>query len=118
MTLRVGVVATPYGEHSIEFIRQAEQLGVDSIWVPEFWAGDALTPLGFLAARTSNIRLATGIVQLGRDRKALRDVGIRAVKRSVEASYLRQVRQHGGSGANRGQVVRLVQRRERNEFLE
>ena len=65
MTLRVGVVATPYGEHSIEFVRQAEQLGVDSIWVPEFWAGDALTPLGFLAARTSNIRLATGIVQLG-----------------------------------------------------
>ena len=59
-----------------------------------------------------------GVVQLGRDREALRDVGIRAVKRSVEASYLRQVRQHGGSGANRGQVVRLVQRRERDEFLE
>jgi F420-dependent oxidoreductase-like protein len=65
VTLRVGVVATPYGEHMIQFIRQAEQLGVDSVWVPEFWAGDALTPLAFLAARTSNIRLATGIVQLG-----------------------------------------------------
>ena len=65
MTLRVGVVATPYGDHAIEFVRQAEQLGVDSVWVPEFWAGDALTPLAFLAARTSHIRLATGIVQLG-----------------------------------------------------
>ncbi len=65
MTLRVGVVATPYGDHAIEFVRQAEQLGVDSVWVPEFWAGDALTPLAFLAARTSRIRLATGIVQLG-----------------------------------------------------
>src|SRR4051794_5271604 len=65
MTLRVGVVATPYGEHSIEFVRQAERLGVDSVWVPEFWAGDALTPLAFLAARTSSVRLATGIVQLG-----------------------------------------------------
>jgi F420-dependent oxidoreductase-like protein len=65
VTLRVGVVATPYGEHAIEFVRQAEQLGVDSVWVPEFWAGDALTPLAFLAARTSRIRLATGIVQLG-----------------------------------------------------
>ena len=65
MTLRVGVAATPYGEHAIEFIQQAEQLGVDSVWVPEFWAGDALTPLAFLAARTSKIRLATGIVQLG-----------------------------------------------------
>jgi F420-dependent oxidoreductase-like protein len=65
VTLRVGVVATPYGEHVIEFIQQGEQLGVDSVWVPEFWAGDALTPLAFLAARTSKIRLATGIVQLG-----------------------------------------------------
>jgi F420-dependent oxidoreductase-like protein len=65
VTLRVGVVATPYGVHVIQFIRQAEQLGVDSVWVPEFWAGDALTPLAFLAARTSNIRLASGIVQLG-----------------------------------------------------
>ena len=65
MTLRVGVVATPYGEHAIDFVQQAERLGVDSVWVPEFWAGDALTPLAFFAARTSNIRLATGIVQLG-----------------------------------------------------
>jgi len=65
VTLRVGVVATPYGEHAIDFVRQAERLGVDSVWVPEFWAGDALTPLAFLAAQTSTIRLATGIVQLG-----------------------------------------------------
>ena len=65
MTLRVGVVTTPYGDHAIEFARQAERLGVDSVWVPEFWAGDALTPLAFLAARTSTIRLASGIVQLG-----------------------------------------------------
>ena len=46
-------------------MREAERLGVDSVWVPEFWAGDALTPLAYLAARTSTIRLATGIVQLG-----------------------------------------------------
>ena len=65
MTLRVGVVVTPYGEHSVDFVQQAERLGVDSVWVPEFWAGDALTPLAFLAARTSTVRLATGIVQLG-----------------------------------------------------
>jgi F420-dependent oxidoreductase-like protein len=65
VTLRVGVVATPYGEQAIEFVRQAERLGVDSVWVPEFWAGDALTPLAFLAARTSTIWLGTGIVQLG-----------------------------------------------------
>jgi F420-dependent oxidoreductase-like protein len=65
MTLRVGVWAMPLSPHGVEFVRQAEQLGVDSVWIPEFWAGDALTPLGYLAATTSTIRLATGIVQLG-----------------------------------------------------
>lgn len=65
MTVRVGVAAVPITADAIEFVRQAEKLGVDSVWVPEFWAGDALTPLGYLAARTSTIRLATGILQLG-----------------------------------------------------
>jgi F420-dependent oxidoreductase-like protein len=65
MTLRVGIVATPYSPAAVELVVQAERLGVDSVWVPEFWAGDALTPLAYLAGRTATIRLATGIVQLG-----------------------------------------------------
>jgi len=65
MTLHVGIVVTPYSEDSFELVRQAEKLGIQSVWVPEFWAGDALTPLGYLAATTSSIRLGTGIVQLG-----------------------------------------------------
>ena len=63
--MRVGVAAMPLTADAIEFVRQAEKLGVDSVWVPEFWAGDALTPLAFLAGHTTTIRLATGIVQLG-----------------------------------------------------
>jgi F420-dependent oxidoreductase-like protein len=65
VTLRVGLAAMPTSAAAIELVREAERLGVDSVWVPEFWAGDALTPLAFLAARTNTIRLATGIVQLG-----------------------------------------------------
>jgi len=65
LTLRIGIASTPYDANTVEFVLQAEKLGVDSVWVPEFWAGDALTPLAYLAARTSTIRLATGIVQLG-----------------------------------------------------
>jgi F420-dependent oxidoreductase-like protein len=65
MTLRVGVTAMPFDPGGVEFVREAERLGADSVWVPEFWGYDALTPLGFLAASTSTIRLATGIVQLG-----------------------------------------------------
>ena len=65
MTLRVGLSVASLNAAGVELVRQAERIGVDSVWVPEFWAGDALTPLAFLAARTDTIRLGTGIVQLG-----------------------------------------------------
>ena len=66
MTLRVGISAAPFRPDGVEFVRQAERLGVDSVWCAEFWAGDAFTPLAYLAARTSTtIRLGSGIVQLG-----------------------------------------------------
>jgi F420-dependent oxidoreductase-like protein len=65
VTLRVGVGISGIDAESLEFVREAERLGADSVWVPEFWAFDALTPVGYLAASTSTIRLATGIVQLG-----------------------------------------------------
>jgi F420-dependent oxidoreductase-like protein len=65
MTLRIGVALTPYSAPAVEFVGQAERLGIDSVWVPEFWGGDAFTPLAYLAARTSSVRLATAIAQLG-----------------------------------------------------
>ena len=65
MTLRVAVSAMTYNERGVDFVREAERLGVHSVWTPEFWGYDALTPLAFLAARTSTIRLGTAIVQLG-----------------------------------------------------
>jgi len=61
--VRIG--AMPFTPSDMEFARQAEQLGVDSIWVPEYWAADALTPVAYLAACTTRVRLATGIAQLG-----------------------------------------------------
>ncbi|WP_252435332.1 LLM class flavin-dependent oxidoreductase [Pseudonocardia humida] len=65
MTLRVGVNAQPEQPGMVDYVREAERLGADSAWAAEYWAGDALTPLAFLAASTSTIRLASGIVQLG-----------------------------------------------------
>jgi F420-dependent oxidoreductase-like protein len=65
VTLRLGIGAMPFAPDGVEFVRQAEELGVDSVWAAEFWAGDAFTPLAYLAARTSSIKLGTGIVQLG-----------------------------------------------------
>jgi F420-dependent oxidoreductase-like protein len=65
MTLRVGLATLPYGPDAVELVRQAERLGVDSVWTAEFWAGDAFTPLAFVAAHTSTIKLGTAIAQLG-----------------------------------------------------
>jgi F420-dependent oxidoreductase-like protein len=49
----------------VTFAVEAERLGVHSLWSAEAWGTDALTPLAFVAARTSSIRLGTGIVQIG-----------------------------------------------------
>jgi F420-dependent oxidoreductase-like protein len=65
VTLRIGVAASAWDVDGVEFVREAERLGADCAWSAEFWAGDALTPLAYLAARTTTIRLGTGIVQLG-----------------------------------------------------
>ncbi len=66
MTLRIGIsVAAPVNAEQVGFVREAERLGVDSLWSAEAWGYDALTPLGYLAAITDRVRLGSGIVQLG-----------------------------------------------------
>src|ERR1700760_2077682 len=69
--LRVAISGSAEGAAEVEFVREAERLGADSAWVPELWGHDALTQLGFLAARTSRIALGTSIVQLGARSPAL-----------------------------------------------
>jgi F420-dependent oxidoreductase-like protein len=49
---------------ALEAIREAEQLGFDSVWSAEAYGSDALTPLAWWGAQTERIRLGTGIVQL------------------------------------------------------
>ena len=45
-------------------VAEAERLGFDSIWTAEAYGSDALTPLAWLGARTSSVRLGTALVQL------------------------------------------------------
>ena len=53
------------------YVVEAERLGVDCVWSAEAWGHDAVSPLAFLAARTSRIRLGTGILQAGTRTPAL-----------------------------------------------
>jgi F420-dependent oxidoreductase-like protein len=48
----------------IEFIKHAEALGFDSVWTAEAYGSDAVTPLAWIAAQTTRIRLGTAILQM------------------------------------------------------
>jgi F420-dependent oxidoreductase-like protein len=63
--MQVGISALVSAARDAAFVRDAERLGASSVWVPETWAQDALTPLAYLAGQTSTISLGSSIVQLG-----------------------------------------------------
>jgi F420-dependent oxidoreductase-like protein len=48
----------------MDLIREAEKLGYDSIWSAEAWGSDAVSPLAWIGAQTSRIKLGTGIMQI------------------------------------------------------
>ncbi|UYQ61829.1 LLM class F420-dependent oxidoreductase [Streptomyces peucetius] len=48
----------------LELAREAERLGYDSVWTAEAWGSDAFTPLTWIAAHTSRIRLGTAVAQM------------------------------------------------------
>src|SRR5262245_23956644 len=58
-------------EEAATYVTEAERLGVDFAWSHESWGMDAATPLAFMAARTSRIRLGSGIMQAGTRTPAL-----------------------------------------------
>ena len=48
----------------LELALEAERLGYDSVWTAESWGSDVFTPLTWIAARTSRIRLGTAVAQM------------------------------------------------------
>lgn len=51
-------------EDPIELVRQAEDIGFDSVWTAEAYGSDCVSTLCWMGARTSKIKLGTGIMQL------------------------------------------------------
>jgi F420-dependent oxidoreductase-like protein len=58
-------------EGTARFAIEAERLGVDALWSAEAWAHDGVTPLAYLAAKTTRLKLGTGIMQVGTRTPAL-----------------------------------------------
>ncbi len=56
---------------AVDYAVEAERLGIDMAWTAETWGYDGATPLAYLAAKTSRLRLGTGILQIGARTPAL-----------------------------------------------
>ena len=51
-------------EMPVQQVQLAESLGYHSVWTAEAYGSDALSPLAYLAAVTTRIKLGTGVVQI------------------------------------------------------
>lgn len=88
MSLRVGITPPALDRAALDFVRDAEDLGIDSLWAPEAWMYDALTPLAYFAAATERIRLASGVVQLGARSPALLAMSALALQRMSDGRFI------------------------------
>ena len=67
-TMKLAITFAPVKDDwqaAVTYAIEAERLGIDMVWTAETWGYDGATPLAYLAAKTSRIRLGTGIMQIG-----------------------------------------------------
>jgi F420-dependent oxidoreductase-like protein len=65
--MRLGLMVGYSGSHvslDMDMIKEAETLGYDSVWTAEAWGSDAVSPLAWIGAQTTKIKLGTAIMQL------------------------------------------------------
>lgn len=65
--MRIGIMlgyAVGKIELPIELVKEADRLGVHVVWTAEAYGSDAVSPLAWLGALTSRIRLGTAIMQM------------------------------------------------------
>lgn len=66
--MRLGLALGYWGRTAppnlVPVVQEAERLGYDSVWTAEAWGSDVFTPLTWIAAHTSRIRLGTAIAQM------------------------------------------------------
>ncbi len=99
MSLSIGIMPPGLDHASLAFVRDAERVGATSVWAPETWVYDAFTPLGYLAAATETMRLATGIAQLGARTPAVLAMSALALQKMSDGRFIL------GLGASGPQVI-------------
>ncbi|QDX80755.1 LLM class F420-dependent oxidoreductase [Denitratisoma sp. DHT3] len=54
----------PPADGNVKLAQEAEALGFDSVWTAESWGNDVFTPLAWIGAHTTKIKLGTALAQL------------------------------------------------------
>jgi F420-dependent oxidoreductase-like protein len=65
--MRLGLLSAITGAQvrlNMDLVLEAEKLGFDSVWTGEAYGADAVTPLAWIGARTSEIKLGAAILQM------------------------------------------------------
>ena len=65
--MRLGLMLGYWGAEPsdpIDLVLEAERLGFDSVWTAEAYGSDVFSPLCWIGARTSRIKLGTAVMQL------------------------------------------------------
>ncbi len=68
MKVSIGIGSAYYNgedwDQLVDYTMAADKMGVAQAWSAEAWGMDAIVPLAYLAAKTENIQLGTGILQI------------------------------------------------------
>jgi F420-dependent oxidoreductase-like protein len=68
MRVSIGIGSAYYNgqdwDQLVDYAMAADRMGVDQAWSAEAWGMDTIVPLAYLAAKTENIKLGTGIMQI------------------------------------------------------
>jgi F420-dependent oxidoreductase-like protein len=62
--LQLGYWGAQPPDDLVSIAQEVERLGYDSVWTAEAWGSDAFTPLAWIGANTSKIRLGTSVAQI------------------------------------------------------
>src|SRR5580700_9976613 len=99
--MRIGMALNYAGgfAETVEELADYERAGLDIVFVPEAYSYDAVSQLGYIAAKTSRLQLASGILQLYSRTPAL------TAMTAAGLDYVSNGRFNLGIGASGPQVI-------------